>query len=600
MDRIRNFSIIAHIDHGKSTLADRILELTGAVDARTHVPQMLDSMELERERGITIKAQAVRVAYRAADGETYHLHLIDTPGHVDFSYEASRSLAACEGALLVVDAAQGVEAQTVANAYAAVDAGLELIPVLNKVDLPGADPDEVATQVSDLLGGDPSEALRISAKTGEGVPDVLEVIVQRIPPPEGQPQAPPRALIFDSEFDQYRGVVAYVRMVDGEFAKGEPIVAMQAGTHAEIDEIGFFAPQMTPVDALHAGEVGYVITGIKDVTRLRVGDTLTSRERSASEALPGYREVRPMVFCGLFPIDTDRYEDLRDALDRLALNDAALSYEPETSDALGFGFRCGFLGLLHMDIVRERLEREYDLELLATTPNVRYEVEVRGGEIVEVRSPTEMPDPAAIEQILEPYIRATIITPREYVGAVMELCQKRRGAHVDMHYLSPERVQIRYDLPLAEIVLDFFDQLKSRSRGYASLDYEPIGNRPSDLVKLDVLLAGDRVDALSLIVHREAARDRGRALVERLQDTIPRQLFDVPVQAAIGSNVIARETVKALRKDVTAKLYGGDVTRKRKLLEKQKKGKKRMKQVGAVEVPQEAFLAVLEMDGGGK
>jgi GTP-binding protein LepA len=597
MDPIRNFSIIAHIDHGKSTLADRILELTGAVDARTHVPQLLDSMELERERGITIKAQAVRVAYTAADGETYHLHLIDTPGHVDFSYEVSRSLAACEGALLVVDAAQGVEAQTVANAYAAVDAGLELIPVLNKVDLPGADPDGVATQVADLLGGDPSETLRISAKTGEGVPEVLEAIVQRIPAPEGKPEAPPRALIFDSEFDQYRGVVAYVRMVDGEFAKREPILAMQAGTQAEIDDVGFFTPRMTPGKGMAAGEVGYVITGIKDVTRLRVGDTLTSRERPGSEPLPGYREVRPMVFCGLFPIDTDRYEDLRDALDRLALNDAALSYEPETSDALGFGFRCGFLGLLHMDIVRERLEREYDLELLATTPNVRYEVEMRGGEMVEVHSPTEMPDPASIEQILEPYIRATIITPNEYVGAVMELCQKRRGTHIDMHYLSPERVQIRYDLPLAEIVLDFFDQLKSRSRGYASLDYEPIGNRPSDLVKLDVLLAGDRVDALSLIVHRDAARDRGRALVERLLDTIPRQLFDVPVQAAIGSNVIARETVKALRKDVTAKLYGGDVTRKRKLLEKQKKGKKRMKQVGAVEVPQEAFLAVLEMDG---
>jgi GTP-binding protein LepA len=597
MDRIRNFSIIAHIDHGKSTLADRILELTGAVDARSHVPQMLDSMELERERGITIKSQAVRVAYRAADSETYHLHLIDTPGHVDFSYEVSRSLAACEGALLVVDAAQGVEAQTVANAYSAIDAGLELIPVLNKVDLPGADPDAVAAQVADLLGGDPSEALRISAKTGEGVPAVLEAIVLRIPPPEGEPEAPPRALIFDSEFDQYRGVVAYVRMVDGRFEKGEPITAMQAGTQADIDDIGFFTPKMTPGRGMAAGEVGYVITGIKDVTRLRVGDTLTSRARSASEGLPGYREVRPMVFCGLFPIDTDRYEDLRDALDRLALNDAALSYEPEISDALGFGFRCGFLGLLHMDIVRERLEREYDLELLATTPNVRYEVELRGGETAEVRSPTEMPDPAAVEQILEPYIRATIITPGEHVGAVMELCQKRRGTHVDMHYLSPERVQIRYDLPLAEIVLDFFDQLKSRSRGYASLDYEPIGNRPSDLVKLDVLLAGDRVDALSLIVHRDAARDRGRALVERLQDTIPRQLFDVPVQAAIGSNVIARETVKALRKDVTAKLYGGDVTRKRKLLERQKKGKKRMKQVGAVEVPQEAFLAVLEMDG---
>jgi GTP-binding protein LepA len=601
MDRIRNFSIIAHIDHGKSTLADRILELTGSVDARSHVPQMLDSMELERERGITIKAQAVRVAYTAADGETYHLHLIDTPGHVDFSYEVSRSLAACEGALLVVDAAQGVEAQTVANAYAAIDAGLELIPVLNKVDLPGADPDGVAAQVADLLGGDPDEALRISAKTGEGVGEVLEAIVRRIPPPHGEPDQPPRALIFDSEFDQYRGVVAFLRMVDGRFSKGEPITAMQARTQAEIDDIGFFAPKMTPAPGMSAGEVGYVITGIKDVTKLRVGDTLTSRERPAAEALPGYREVRPMVFCGLFPIDTDRYGDLRDALDRLALNDAALSYEPETSDALGFGFRCGFLGLLHMDIVRERLEREYDLELLATTPNVRYEVKlINTGEVVEVRSPTDMPDPASIESISEPYIRATIITPNEYVGAVMELCQKRRGEHVGLHYLSPTRVQVQYDLPLAEIVLDFFDQLKSRSKGYASLDYEPIGNRPSDLVKLDVLLAGDKVDALSLIVHREASYDQGRNLVERLRKTIPRQQFDVPVQAAIGANVIARETVKAVRKDVTAKLYGGDVTRKRKLLEKQKKGKKRMKQVGAVEVPQEAFLAVLEMDGSGK
>jgi GTP-binding protein LepA len=597
MERIRNFSIIAHIDHGKSTLADRILELTGAVDARKHMPQLLDSMELERERGITIKAQAVRVAYTARDGQRYHLHLIDTPGHVDFSYEVSRSLAACEGALLVVDAAQGVEAQTVANAYAAVDAGLELVPVLNKVDLPGADPDGVAAQVVDLLGGDPDEAIRISAKTGEGVPEVLEAIVQRIPPPEGDPQAPPRALIFDSEFDPYRGVVAYVRMADGCFSKGEPIVAMQAGTVAEIDDIGFFIPEMRPAGGMGAGEVGYVITGVKDVSRLRVGDTLTSRERPAAQPLPGYREVRPMVFCGLFPIDTDRYEDLRDALERLALNDAALSYEPETSDALGFGFRCGFLGLLHMDIVRERLEREYDLELLATTPNVRYEVTPSGGETLEVRSPTEMPDPAAIESIAEPFIRATVIAPNDYVGAVMELCQKRRGEHVDIHYLSPQRVQIRYDLPLAEIVLDFFDQLKSQTRGYASLDYEPIGNRSSDLVKLDVLLAGAGVDALSLIVHREAAYGQGRALVERLRETIPRQLFDVPVQAAIGSNVIARETVKALRKDVTAKLYGGDVTRKRKLLEKQKKGKKRMKQVGAVEVPQEAFLSVLELGG---
>jgi GTP-binding protein LepA len=596
MDRIRNFSIIAHIDHGKSTLADRFLELTGAVD-RKHRPQVLDSMELERERGITIKAQAVRVSYTARDGVTYHLHLIDTPGHVDFSYEVSRSLAACEGALLVVDAAQGVEAQTVANTYAAVEAGLELIPVLNKVDLPSAEPERVAAEITDLIGGDPDEVLRISAKTGEGVEEVLEAIVERIPPPDGDPAAPPRALIFDSEYDPYRGVVAYVRLMDGEFGKGGRIVAMQAGTEADIDEIGFFTPRPRPADAMGAGEVGYVITGIKDVALLRVGDTLTAKERPAGTPLPGYREVKPVVFCGLFPIDTDRYADLRDALDRLALNDAALSFEPETSQALGFGFRCGFLGLLHMDIVRERLEREYDLELLATTPNVSYEVELHGGERVEVHSPAEMPDPAGIERILEPYIRATIIAPATYVGAVMELCQGRRGTHVDMHYLSPERVQLRYDLPLAEIVLDFYDQLKSRTAGYASLDYEQIGNRESDLVKLDVLLAGDRVDALSVIVHSDEAYRAGRALVERLQKTIPRQLFDVPVQAATGTRVLARETVKALRKDVTAKLYGGDVTRKRKLLEKQKAGKKRMKQVGRVEVPQEAFLSVLELDG---
>jgi GTP-binding protein LepA len=599
MERIRNFSIIAHIDHGKSTLADRILELTGAVDPRGHLPQLLDSMELERERGITIKAQVVRVAYRARDGHTYHLDLIDTPGHVDFSYEVSRSLAACEGALLVVDAAQGVEAQTVANTYAAIDAGLELVPVINKVDLPSAEPERVAAEITDLVGGAPEDILRVSAKTGDGVAEVLEAIVARIPPPAGEPDAPPRALIFDSEFDQYRGVIAYVRMVDGAFARREPIVAMQAGTEADIDEIGFFVPKAAPAEGMRAGEVGYIITGIKDVSRLRVGDTLTSRERPAVEPLPGYREVRPVVFCGLFPIDTDRYEDLRDALERLALNDAALSYEPESSDALGFGFRCGFLGLLHMDIVRERLEREYDLELLATTPNVRYEVELRSGEVVEVRSPTEMPDPAQVERIAEPYIRATLIAPTRYVGAIMDLCQARRGAHVDLHYLSPERVQLRYDLPLAEIVLDFYDQLKSRTAGYASLDYEPLGYRDSDLVKLDVLLAGDRVDALSLIVHRDSAYPTGRAIVERLRGTIPRQLFDVPVQAAVGSRVLARETVKALRKDVTAKLYGGDVTRKRKLLDKQKAGKKRMKQVGRVEVPQEAFLSVLELDGGG-
>jgi len=595
-DRIRNFSIIAHIDHGKSTLADRILELTGAVDPRKHVPQLLDSMELERERGITIKAQAVRVSYAAADGETYHLHLIDTPGHVDFSYEVSRSLAACEGALLVVDAAQGVEAQTVANTYAAVEAGLELIPVLNKVDLPSAEPERVSGEICDLIGGEPDQVLRISAKTGAGVAEVLEAIVAKIPAPAGDPQAPARALIFDSEFDQYRGVVAYLRMVDGEFAEHEAIVAMQAGTEAEIDELGFFAPELRPATRMAAGEVGYAITGLKDVSRLRVGDTLTARARPAPQALPGYREVKPMVFSGLFPIDTDRYEDLRDALERLALNDAALSYEPETSQALGFGFRCGFLGLLHMDIVRERLEREYDLELLATTPNVRYEVRLAGGETVDVHSPVEMPDPGLIDEILEPYIRASLICPTGYVGQVMELCQSRRGTHVDIHYLSPERVQIRYDLPLAEIVLDFFDQLKSRTAGYASLDYEPLGNRGSDLVKLDVLLAGERVDALSVIVHRDAAYEAGKALVERLRRTIPRQLFDVPVQAAVGSRVLARETVKALRKDVTAKLYGGDVTRKKKLLEKQKKGKKRMKQVGAVEVPQEAFLSVLQVD----
>jgi len=596
MDRIRNFSIIAHIDHGKSTLADRILEITGAVDPKKMRAQVLDSMELERERGITIKAQAVRVEYGAADGETYHLHLIDTPGHVDFSYEVSRSLAACEGALLVVDAAQGVEAQTVANTYLAIENGLELIPVMNKVDLPGAEPGRVGAEIADLLGGDPADAIPISAKTGEGVIDVLEAIVARVPPPKGDPAAPPRALIFDSEFDQYRGVIAYVRMVDGAFRKHGRILAMQNGTEADIDDIGFFRPEMTGVAGMEAGDVGYLITGIKDVAKLRVGDTLTALDRPANEALEGYREVRPMVFCGLFPIDTDRFEDLRDALEKLALNDAALSWEPETSEALGFGFRCGFLGLLHMEIVRERLEREYGLDLLATTPNVRYEVHLANGEELEVRSPTELPDPGTIASIEEPYIRATVICPTEQVGAVMELCQTRRGTHVDMHYLSPQRVQIRYDMPLAEIVLDFFDLLKSSTKGYASLDYEPIGNRASDLVKVDILLAGDRVDALSIIVHREFAYEQGKKLVGRLKKTIPRQLFDVPVQAAIGSNILARETVKALRKDVTAKLYGGDVTRKQKLLKKQKAGKKRMKSVGRVEVPQEAFLAVLEID----
>ncbi|HMW44780.1 MAG TPA: translation elongation factor 4, partial [Solirubrobacterales bacterium] len=560
MELIRNFSIIAHIDHGKSTLADRILELTKAVDPLKMQAQVLDSMDLERERGITIKAQAVRVEFMASDGVTYHLHLIDTPGHVDFSYEVSRSLAACEGALLVVDAAQGVEAQTVANTYLAIENGLELIPVLNKVDLPGAEPERVAAEVSDLIGVDPDDILRISAKTGEGVIEVLEAVVDRIPPPEGDPDAPARALIFDSEFDQYRGVIAYVRLMDGRFRKHGKVLAMQNGTEAELDDIGFFRPVMTPVDGIDTGEVGYVITGIKDVSKLRVGDTLTNLENPAAEALAGYREVKPMVFCGLFPIDTDRYEDLRDALDKMGLNDAALSWEPETSEALGFGFRCGFLGLLHMEIVRERLEREYGLELMATSPTVRYEVHTTNGEMTEISSPNQMPDPGSIERIEEPYIRATVITPTEYVGPVMELCQSRRGTHVDMDYLSPTRVQIRYDLPLGEIVLDFFDVLKSSTRGYASLDYEPIGLRPSDLVKVDVLLAGDRVDALSIITHKEFAYNQGKDLVARLRKTIPRQQFDIPVQAAIGANILARETVKAVRKDVTAKLYGGDVT----------------------------------------
>jgi GTP-binding protein LepA len=592
---IRNFSIIAHIDHGKSTLADRILELTHTVDARSMRAQVLDSMDLERERGITIKAQAVRVNYTARDGETYQLHLIDTPGHVDFSYEVSRSLAACEGAVLVVDASQGVEAQTLANTYLAVDAGLELIPCVNKIDLPGAEPDRVAGEVAELLGESSEEILRISGKTGAGVEDVLEQIVARIPPPRGDADAPARALIFDSEFDQYRGVIAYVRVVDGVFRKGEAIRTMAARTEADIDDIGFFTPKQSPASELRAGDVGYVITGVKDVTQLRVGDTLTTKARAATQALPGYRDVKPMVFCGLFPIDSDRFPELRDALEKLTLNDAALTWEPETSDALGFGFRAGFLGLLHMDIVRERLEREYDLELLATMPSVGFEVTLTSGDELEVHNPSDMPDPARIAEIREPYIRATILAPKEYIGAVMELCVERRGTHTGMHFLSPERVQLTYDLPLSEIVLDFFDQLKSRTRGYASLDYELTGMRASDLVKLDVLLAGEPVDALSMIVHRDKAYEMGRMLTERLRAKIPRQQYDVPIQAAVGSHIIARETVKAFRKDVIAKCYGGDITRKRKLLEKQKEGKKRMKQLGRVEVPQEAFLAVLEL-----
>ena len=592
---IRNFCIIAHIDHGKSTLADRILEMTKTVDPRLMKAQMLDSMDLERERGITIKAQAVRVSYEARDGQEYQLHLIDTPGHVDFSYEVSRSLEACEGALLVVDASQGVEAQTLANTYLAVDAGLELIPCLNKIDLPGAEPERVGEEVSELLG-EPADAIkRISGKTGEGVQDVLEELIEKVPPPSGDPDAPPRALIFDSEFDQYRGVIAYIRVVDGVFRKGEAIRAMAAHTEADIDDIGFFSPGQMPAQELRAGEVGYLITGIKDVTRLRVGDTLTTKIGGSDEPLPGYRDVKPMVFCGLFPIDSDRYPDLRDALEKLTLNDAALTWEPETSDALGFGFRCGFLGLLHMDIVRERLEREYDLELMATMPSVGFEIELTNGEVLEVHNPSDMPDPARIDEIREPFIRASILTPKEYVGEVMGLCQERRGEHAGMHYLSAERVQLNYDLPLVEIVMDFFDQLKSRTRGYASFDYEITGMKPSDLVRLDVLLAGEPVDALSMLVHREKAQGMGRMLTEKLKEKIPRQQYDVPIQAAIGSHVLARETVKAFRKDVIAGCYGGDISRKKKLLSKQKEGKKRMKQVGRVEVPQEAFLAVLEI-----
>jgi GTP-binding protein LepA len=596
---IRNFSIIAHIDHGKSTLADRILEMTHTVDPRAMRAQLLDSMDLERERGITIKAQAVRVFYEARNGETYQFHLIDTPGHVDFTYEVSRSLAACEGALLVVDASQGVEAQTVANSYLAVDAGLELIPCMNKIDLPGSEPERVAAEISELIGEPADDVRSISAKTGEGVTDLLEAIVERVPPPEGDPEAPARALIFDSEFDQYRGVIAYIRVVDGTFRKGEAIRAMAAGTEADIDDIGFFTPAQIPVQQLSVGEVGYVITGIKDVTRLRVGDTLTTKSNAATEALPGYRDVKPMVFCGLFPIESDAYADLRDALEKLSLNDAALSWAPETSDALGFGFRCGFLGLLHMDIVRERLEREYDLELMATMPSVGFEVTLTDGEVRELHSPADMPDPARIAELREPFIRASILTPKEYIGQVMELCQERRGEHTGMHFLSSERVQVNYDLPLAEIVLDFFDQLKSRTRGYASLDYDPIGLRPSNLVKLDVLLAGDAVDALSMVVHRDKAYEVGKMLTEKLRQKIPRQQYDVPIQAAVGAKIIARETVKAFRKDVTSKCYGGDISRKRKLLERQKEGKKRMKQVGRIEVPQEAFLAVLELGDDG-
>ncbi len=587
---IRNFSIIAHIDHGKSTLADRILQLTDTVADRDMKEQLLDSMELERERGITIKAQAVRVLWKG-----HQLNLIDTPGHVDFTYEVSRSLQACEGALLVVDAAQGIEAQTLANAYLAIENNLEIVPVVNKIDLPQADPDGAAAEVADLIGDDAGNVLRISAKTGLGVEAVLDAIVERIPAPDGDPEAPARALIFDSSYDQYRGVVAFVRIVDGRFETRDALRAMAQGTRFEAEELGFLTPDRRPVKTLEAGEVGYVITGLKDVSKLRAGDTLTTEKRPAAEPVPGYKEVKPMVFAGLFPTDSDEYPELRDALERLKLNDGALFYEPETSQALGFGFRCGFLGLLHMEIVRERLEREFDLDLIVTAPTVAYRAQARpGGDWIEVHNPADMPN--EIEAVEEPFIKASIIVPKEYVGAVMELCNERRGSFDHMEYLSEERVHLVYELPLGEIVLDFYDQLKSRTRGYASFDYDIAGFKPGHLVRVDVLVAGEPVDALSLIIHREFAYNRGKLLVERLRKEIPRQFFDVAIQAAIGARIIARETVKAKRKDVLAKCYGGDISRKRKLLEQQKKGKKRMKQVGGVEVPQEAFLAVLNLD----
>jgi GTP-binding protein LepA len=592
--KIRNFSIIAHIDHGKSTLADRILEVTDTVAERDMRAQLLDSMDLERERGITIKAQAVRVAWKG-----HELNLIDTPGHVDFTYEVSRSLQACEGALLVVDAAQGIEAQTLANAYLAIENGLEIVPVVNKIDLPSADPDGASQEVAELLGDDPAKVVRISAKTGLNVPDVLDAIVERVPPPGGDPAAPARALVFDSAYDQYRGVLAFVRVVDGSFTRREALRTMATATQFDAEELGFFSPTMTPVESLGAGEVGYVVTGLKDVSSLRVGDTITSVARPASEPVPGYKDVKPMVFAGLYPSDSDAYPELRDALERLKLNDGALLYEPEVSKALGFGFRCGFLGLLHMEIVRERLEREFDLDLIVTAPTVAYRVRERNdSEWKELHNPADFP--REFEEVEEPYVKASIIVPKEYVGAVMELNNERRGVFDHMEYLSPERVHLTYDLPLGEIVLDYYDQLKSRTRGYASFDYDLSGFKPGKLVRVDVLVGGEMVDALSLIIHRDFAYERGKLLVEKLREEIPRQMFDVPIQAAIGSRVIARETVKARRKDVLAKCYGGDISRKRKLLEKQKKGKKRMKQVGGVEVPQEAFLAVLSIGQGQK
>lgn len=594
--RIRNFCIIAHIDHGKSTLADRLLEYTGALTEREMSEQVLDMMELEKERGITIKLKPVRLHYKARDGETYLLNLIDTPGHVDFTYEVSRSLAACEGALLVVDAAQGIEAQTLANVYLALEHDLEIIPIINKIDLPNAEPERVMQEIEDVIGLDASQAILASAKTGVGTEEILEAIVERIPPPKGSIEAPLKALIFDSYFDSYRGAVPYIRVMEGQVKRGMEIKMMSSGKTFEVTEVGVFVPEPQMVESLSAGEVGFITASIKNVRDTRVGDTITDAQNPADEPLPGYRQATPMVFCGLYPVDTNQYEDLREALEKLKLNDASLVFEPETSSALGFGFRTGFLGLLHMEIVQERLEREYKLNLITTAPSVNYRVTQTDGQVVMVDNPSRMPPANKIAKIEEPYVKASIMVPSEFVGAVMELCQDRRGTFNNMDYLSRNRVLLTYSLPLSEIIFDFFDQLKSRTKGYASLDYELTGYQESDLVKLDILLNGEVVDALSCIVHRDRAYYRGRALVEKLRKLIPRQLFEVPIQAAIGNRVIARETVKALRKDVLEKCYGGDVSRKRKLLEKQKEGKKRMKQVGSVEVPQEAFMAVLSID----
>jgi GTP-binding protein LepA len=594
--RIRNFSIIAHIDHGKTTLSDRLMERTGALTQRELTEQFLDSMDLERERGITIKQHSVRLRYRARDGEDYVLNLIDTPGHVDFASEVSRSLAACQGALLVVDASQGVEAQTLANAHLAADAGLEIIAVINKIDLPGAEPERAQEQIEQVIGIDASGAIPASAKMGAGIDEILEAIVHRVPPPAGDPEGPFRGLVFDSWFDQFRGVVVLLHVADGKLEPGMKVRLMATGGTYEVEQLGVFTPKPVPVPGLAAGEVGFVIAGIKKVADVAIGDTLTDDRRPAKDPLPGFKEIKPMVFAGLYPVDADQYSELRDALEKLRLNDSSFFYEPESSAALGFGFRCGFLGLLHMDIVQERLEREFDLDLLVTAPSVRYRVRRTDGEALEIDSPARLPDAGRIEAIEEPVITATILTGDEFVGSILRLCQDKRGVQKGLHYLTPTRVMIQYELPLAEILLDFHDRLKSVSKGYASLDYELTGHWVSPLVKLDVLVNGEAVDALSLIVHRDAAYSRGKSLVEKMRRIIPRQMFEVAIQAAIGSRVVARETVPAIRKNVLAKCYGGDITRKRKLLERQKEGKKRMKRVGTVDIPQEAFLAVLRVD----